>query len=381
MNMNYIKNLMAAIAVILLPTVFTACGDDDDPVKPAPVPPVVNVEFGESTLTSISFSITGANTTAVYYLVTETSAGTPTMQQVRTDGTKIETISATEPTNVTIDELKENTSYTVTVIADGDGDAFSMKSSMVKTNEYTGTVYQEAMGENYGGTNYGVTLKDADGNTLSLDMYCDKNKFLPAGVYQVGASEGQRIGTNPSYSNYKKGDKTYALKAGMVDVKVDMEAKTYRMDADMKLDNDSVISWRYEGTIDGIAIFDEWNIAPVACKRVETRDPLPGEFYFRLNDNDWTFEMVLQLFGNADDKELQPGTYTFATTNAAGTIGAKSSIDLYSQPVAGGYFKSGKAVVSKTDGKYKIEMDLATEDGQRYVGTFEGEITNMDLAN
>lgn len=378
--MNYIKNLMTVLAVIMLPTVFAACGDDDDPIKPDPVAPTVNIQIGESTENSVSFSITGEHVTALYYLVTESTADIPTMEQLRSEGTKVENVSATTSVDVTVDGLKEDTRYQLSLIADGEEGTFALKSQTVSTSSYGGTVYAEATGEKYGNSNYDVTLKDAAGNSLSLDMYCNGYKYLPDGTYTVGASEGQYISTNKSHSNYTKKDgQVYGLKTGSVDVKTDMEKKTYHMDATMTLDNDSVIRWRYEGAIEGIEVFDEWNIAPVACKRVDVRAPQPGEFYLRLNDSDWTFEMVLQLFGNASDSELQAGTYTFADTNAAGTMGAKTSIDTYSLPVSGGYIKSGKAVVSKTDNNYKIEMDLTAEDGQRYVGTFEGEITNMDL--
>lgn len=156
--------------------------------------------------------------------------------------------------------------------------------------------------------------------------------------------------------------------------------KEYTFEVNVLLSDSTQFKGKYEGKVSGVDIFDEWTLHPSACARRDVNDPAPGEFYLKLNDSDWTFEMVLQLFAAADATELPAGTYEWADTKAPGTIGEKTSIDAYYQPVAGGYIKSGKAVVSK-DSLYTIELDLTAEDGQRYVGTFRGDISNMDLAN
>ena len=263
--------------------------------------------------------------------------------------------------------------------------------------EYDGVVFNTAEGERYSNTNYNIVLKDSlSGKTLTLDMYCTGYKYLPSGTYSVKGTAGSNIGkasreyaidqtgnyigNNLRYTNYKSDSTTMQLLGGTVEVTANVTTKEYTFEVDVLLSDSTRLKGKYEGKVSGVDIFDEWTLSPSACVRMSVNDPVPGEFYLKLNDSNWTFEMVLQLFAEASATELPAGTYEWADTKAPGTIGAKTSIDTYSLPVAGGYIKSGKAVVSK-DSLYTIAFDLTAEDGQRYVGTYTGDISNMDLAN
>lgn len=247
---------------------------------------------------------------------------------------------------------------------------------------YDGVVFNGGEGTRYGNSNYCIELRDTlTGDTLSLDMYCDGYKYLPSGTYSVKATTGNYIGSNPTYTYYKKNRVITQLLDGTVEVTANLVTKEYTFEVNVLLSDSTLFKGKFEGKVSGVDIFDEWTLTPSACTRKDVNNPAPGEFYLKLNDSGWNFEMVLQLFAAADATELPAGTYEWADTKVPGTIGEKTSIDIYyNQPVAGGYIKSGKAVVSK-DSLYTIELDLTAEDGQRYVGTFRGDISNMDLAN
>lgn len=381
--MNRMKNLIWLFLALSMPVCITSCGDDDEPnsTPEATVDntPTVNLEAGDMTENSISFVLRAEKADSVKYVYTEKDSVAPTVAEVAQKGIKIENIAKH---TVTIDNLDESTEYVVTAVAWGKDNKNAIATLNMKTLEKPAVKLSSASGTRYSGKNYALVLTDSvSGKVLNLDMYCEdtESHYLPSGVYTVGASDGNYIGNGISYTNVTVGKEKTALKDGTVTVDANAETKKYTIDVNVLLADSTEYKAHYEGEIEGIKIFTEWEINPAACSRldIDADRALPGEFYLKLNDSDWTFEMVLQFIGSETDKELAAGTYEVATTNAAGTLGAKSGIDMYSQPVSGGKFVSGKAVVTKSGSEYTITIDCKAEDGMRYIGTYKGEIENI----
>ena len=63
----------------------------------------------------------------------------------------------------------------------------------------------------------------------------------------------------------------------------------------------------------------------------DVNDYVKGEFYVKMNDADWNYEMVVDFFADADAAKLPAGTYTYSAENKPGTFGAKSCLNTYSQ--------------------------------------------------
>ena len=98
-----------------------------------------------------------------------------------------------------------------------------------------------------------------------------------------------------------------------------------------------------------------------------------------MNDADWN-ELGFIFICSKGAKELEEGTYNVATTNAKGTLGTGTYINDYTysdwEVDIAGNPTSGKAVVKKDGKTYTITYDFVMKSGQRYAGTFKGEITS-----
>ena len=248
------------------------------------------------------------------------------------------------------------------------------------------TELNSATGQGYGSSNYSVVITDSvTKETLAMDMYCEGYKYLPSGTYTVTESKTDGkciVNSNTAYTYYKKDADSEAvkIKSGTVTVTSDLETKKYTIYADLILDDteSTNVKMKYVGEIKGISIYDELNITLNACKRIDNNNPVPGEFYLKMNDSNWTTEMALSFVCEESALELTPGTYTVDSTDAAGTIRSTVSyIDYYPTSGLGGHLKSGQATVSKEDDVYAIHFDVTTENGQRFVGDYYDKVDNM----
>jgi hypothetical protein len=244
--------------------------------------------------------------------------------------------------------------------------------------------FTSATADTYPGSttnNYSLTFTDGNGNELALDTYFNTYKFLSAGTYKVAGSSNPYIDTDKNYTYFSSNGTKLGLTSGSMVVSPDLSTKKYDISFDFLLEDGSKFKGTYNGEITNSPIFDEFGFTLNKAKRADVNGAVPGEFYIKLNDSDWKFDVVLDFFTqNASAAELPAGTYEFSENTATGLcFGPKSEITCYSQPVSGGKFKSGKIVVSKSGSNYTISIDAKDATDQRFVGTFEGEIENMAL--
>lgn len=385
---NFLNGLLRMAAFLMaLPLLFTACSSDDDS---DPVPPTVKVQLveGSATLNSISFEISGITNadSAKYVVATDNELAAITEDQVAKNGTKVTNLAGT--TRVDLTDLQEATNYNVFVVAFGKKGLSASAMASSPTQSYNGITFTTGEGNRYSMNNTSITLKNDEGQQLELDCYYPDAKFLPSGTYTVvdrADYSACQIGTG-RYSNYSYTlsdgtKKTMLVKGGTVKVELDMASKTYSVETDLTMDGtDTPLQTRFKGEIPGFDIFDVRVLDLVGAKRVDVNNPAPGEFYITANDVDWHCEMVLQFMCDPAAKELEAGTYTVGTTNAKGTMGERTYLNDYEFSSLGGTPKSGNVVVTKDGTKYTIAYDFTMESGQRYTGTYKGEIANMDLS-
>lgn len=86
--------------------------------------------------------------------------------------------------------------------------------------------------------------------------------------------------------------------------------------------------------------------------------------------------MTIDFHGQAEDKTLQPGTYTYSEEQAPMTISPKSTISFYAPKNKDVRFAEGSKVqVSIDEGGYTIHFDLIGKDDQiHYISQFRGTI-------
>lgn len=378
------KTLVGAAALTVVCTGFASCSSDDD----APTPPTCTVALDEdaTSMSTAGFTVTFDHADSVKYVFYPDDTPTlPTIEDIRANGIKLDVAQKSQ--KVVVSGLAEDTQYTFLVVAFGEKSLFMSGACGTKTSAFPGVTFTTASATVYGNRNASVELASADGVKLNLDVYYEQFKYMRPGKYEIlestpttGDVPQYILGgaNNARYTSLTAADGTsYALTGGTVDVSVDTEAKTYTMAISAKLSEGETVEARFTGAIEGIDVFDEYTLNMDAAKLVDVNDRKDGEFYLKLNDNDWNAEMTLDFQCAAGTKALQAGTYTVSADGGAGTLSTRSSIDAYSIPAQGGYFESGQAVVEVSGSNYTIKWDLTTKEGQRFVGEFKGEVSDM----
>lgn len=134
----------------------------------------------------------------------------------------------------------------------------------------------------------------------------------------------------------------------------------------------------FNGNITGTPTFksDEvvtYTATAAAYNSAQLRDK--GEFYIKLNDADWTFEMAVDIYADRTATLLPAGTYTFSDSKDPGTFTSKSYMDLY-YPYTTYKFAEGSTItVTEVEAGLRIVMDFVATNGDEFRVIFEGQIT------
>ena len=134
----------------------------------------------------------------------------------------------------------------------------------------------------------------------------------------------------------------------------------------------------FNGNITGTPTFksDEvvtYTATAAAYNSAQLRDK--GEFYIKLNDADWTFEMAVDIYADRTATLLPAGTYNFSDSKDPGTFTSKSYMDLY-YPYTSYKFAEGSTItVTEVEAGLRIVMDLVATNGDEFRVIFEGQIT------
>lgn len=373
---------MAAL-LLMMPAMFTACSSDDDEKVPAAT---VSVKVDEASISyyKAQVEVSATNADSLKYFVTD-DAAKATVQGLATE--KVYTVKSTGTAGIlseskTVGVLTPATQYYVFAVAYNKSGAVSTTATFTTTER----PFTSASGSRYNSGNSDLVLKAAGDIELGFDLYYPSYKFLPEGTYSI-LSEKPTSGdaicyalqdANKRYTYASVKGEKHAMTSGTLTVTVDLAAKTHKIVVDVTLDDGSKLTGVWNGAVEGYNVYDEMTVDMSACKRLSNDSYVAGECYLKFNNAEWSSEMALDFIGNSTDTTLQPGTYTVADTGAAGTLTQKSNIDIYYPLTAeGGYFASGQAVVEVSGNTYTITYDLTTKAGQRFVGKYSGEVTDM----
>lgn len=275
----------------------------------------------------------------------------------------------------------ENDQYTMTMDLQGDNGK-SYLSELTTTLQWSELLIStftavSASAQLTGDTNTMVSLVSAEGMTLRLDFYHKAQKWLPEGDYTFSTEC-----TEGTISNYSAliGPDYSMIRAKAGSAKVSIAEKQYTIMAELELESGARYQVSYTGKVEGILIGgqkDEEYEFDTDAARVLTPDDLkPGECMIKFNDTNWHQEMTIDFHGQAEDKTLQPGTYTYSEEQAPMTISPKSTISFYAPKNKDVRFAEGSKVqVSIDEGGYTIHFDLIGKDDQiHYISQFRGTI-------
>ncbi len=201
-------------------------------------------------------------------------------------------------------------------------------------------------------------------------------KYLHDGVYTAQAEYGEMtVDTDTSYSFVTEGGVNTALQSGTVTVAI--SGKVYTITFDLMLVDGNSFKGSYTGAMPGLTGRDA-TLNTCETPQVKTNDRddrVEGEYYIKMNDSDWSYEMAVDFYALAGTAKLPAGTYRYGTDNAAGTFGANSFLDTYN-PSSNYRFAEGSTVeVSYEGDNITMAFNLVTNDGRKFDMTYSGEIT------
>ncbi|MDE5638011.1 MAG: hypothetical protein K2I43_08380, partial [Alistipes sp.] len=350
--MKGLRLFFTVVCTVLLSGSFVACSDDDPVTPPEPAKePSVTLTAGTPAETTLSFTITPENAEQCAWICikSEDGAAVPTAEEIlSTAGTPV---SAAEATTVEVADLTPETEYVIVAAASDGKTAVLSEQLTMTTLEKGAIVFQSAVAGVFSGNATVTFTEESETHQLSLDFYYDRDaKWLPAGTYTIGSgyTEGM-VDNDPSYTYFwlRKEDKVLALASGTVTVSLD-ENHVYDIAAEFTTDEGTFKSL-FKGEIDGFSF--SYDFTATSAKRIEVNDEIPGEYYLKLNDSNWGYELTLDLFADPASTVLPEGTYTVGTDKTPGTVGPASCIDIY-QPSSQERFAAGTVTVAREGSVY-----------------------------
>lgn len=423
----------------LMACVTTACNDKQDPIPPEPENgPKVTLTAGETTPSTIAFTILPTKATACAYMLLTEDQQIPSAAVVLSDGEEADSKKATP---VTIHGLvPETTHVVVAAVFDGTtnvlGEPLRLTTTPVDIPDdavvldrmISAIYFDDSSGAEY--ASYYIHLanvacvKDefnyyqpsAKGTLLRLDMLGEPspegNRALPAGTYYLDAhkapqtinpyatgitrSDGSNLTTNPFESGQviveRKGD-TYTLTATFTD---NEEAKhVFRYDgslpiAERELPTYDPITENVNTTFIGAdaLYYGDRNKTGFGEMEVYLYDvPLNGGFLseagYMLN-----LKLTAPLIENGEEQFIHDGTYTVSDTTPAamrfepgylpeGDAHPSGSFCEYNDQYGAPYYAlitGGTIQFHRTGTTYTASFDLTTQEQITVKGIFTGEI-------
>ncbi len=216
-------------------------------------------------------------------------------------------------------------------------------------------------------------------NPKSLTLWMvgpSQAKYLHEGVYTAQKEYGEMtVDTDASYSFLTEEGVNTALQSGTVTVAI--TGKVYTMTFDLILIDGNSFKGSYTGAMPGLTSRDvTLNTCETPQVKTNDRDDrVDGEYYIRMNDSSWSYEMAVDFYALAGTAKLPAGTYRYGTDNAVGTFGENSFLDTYN-PSSNYRFAEGSTVeVSYEGDNITMAFNLVTDDGRKFDMTYSGEIT------
>ena len=227
-----------------------------------------------------------------------------------------------------------------------------------------------------------VKMNDRDwALDMAIDFRADASAtVLPAGTYTYSTEKTPGTFSEGSYLNTYSPYAAAKMAEGST-VTVAEEGGVYTLTLDLVLDDGRRAALTYVGAIAGTPSFKGEEVTPdlvytVSSAAYNSNQPREkGEFYVKMNDQNWTFEMAIDFFADPSATLLPAGTYVYATENKPGTFSSKSYLDIYSPSYAGCKMKEGSVITVTEDGENRtLDMLLLLDDGRLAKVTFTGLI-------
>lgn len=377
--MKTINNSLLLVVFSLLPFFFfSSCSDDES----APMP-TVNIEAGDVTDASLTFTVTAVNATKAAWICVKKGETVPAMESILAKG---KSVDASKATPVTVSDLEHNTDYVIVVAAEGEGGQVVSAPLNVTTKQKVINI-EFTEGSLKTGKDNNFYLRFANSTyELKVDFYTkNDSKYLMPGTYALAGMKEMECDKNyTDLITLAVGpDSKVLFTEGTIEVAIIEGTNTYEVKVNMTTATGELLTAHYKGEIMGMTVVEdtEYKFTLNAAKRTKPNNWIPGEYYLKMNDAAWNVEMTLEFYADPATTELPVGTYALNSSKAPNTIGVASNIDAYDKRTFTTNFEDGSGTieVTKADKKYTFKINLVNSKGLKYTGSFTGEISNMDL--
>lgn len=395
------------LALSLLATAFVGCKEDEKEIdNPVVITPEVTLEAGETTETTIAFTVTSKDAEAVAYLVYEGET-VPAAEDIFANGTAVEVNKAVE---VTVEELTAETTYGV-IAAARNGEQVKVADAIELTTLKGDDPENPENPENPEGPKDEIKITRVEGGLnnyqsyrlwvhlsnqamLYFDVACpdSEHNILPAHEYPVvymGDPEAE-IETEYEYyvhgdgSSYQLGYDQYAVRSGKLTV-AHHETEGYVLDIDIVINDDeqTALKLAFEGVIPASDIGGDFRNPPYVEPEKETIEVTitdlgaaygnPGEsWYFWIDtaDDDAYSAFLMLEFPMVTDGVLPAATYTYAKDYSA-----------YREERTD---ENGYPYTAVKDGEYhimcasKMDSHLVVKADESYVALVEGSTLTVE---
>ncbi len=236
---------------------------------------------------------------------------------------------------------------------------------LTPTQPKLGSVTDQVAGEYY------LKMNDADWTfEMAIDFFADPStKRLPAGSYTFSNDKTPGTFSRVGYiSFYSPSDTGYYADGSTVNVLY--QGDNLVLDCRLNLENGRTVYLNYNGPHDFPAEDTKETITlatPTTPTIKDNNGRVDGEFYVKMNDSSWNYEMAVDFFADASAKSLPAGTYTYSTTGEAGTFGSKSYVDLYTPNLGSCKFAEGSTATVAYDGDNIVLSFNFVIDGKDYI--------------
>lgn len=272
------------------------------------------------------------------------------------------------------------------VVTTSDGIAHKFAAERVKDITFTKidnpdadvTVYNNIEARMYSSGALEATFK-SESTTKEVTLWIvgpSMAKWLYDGSYTVASSGNMIIDSDASYSFVKDGATSQGFKSGTMDVSY--VGKNYTIVFDLVAADGSAVKGQWQGVLPG-SYGHDFTLPTCEQPNVKTNDldsRVDGEYFLKMNDASWSYEMAMDFYAAAGTTALPAGTYTYSADKTAGTFSPKSNVSLYS-PSSDNYFVDGSTATISYDSDNNINMvlNLITENGRNIDMTYNGPIT------
>ncbi len=332
------------LALSLLATAFVGCKEDNPVIdEPVVVTPEVTLEAGETTETTIAFTVTSKDAEAVAYLVYDGET-VPAAEDIFANGTAVEVNKTVE---VTVEELTAETTYGV-IAAARNGEQVKVADAIELTTLKAegpdgpdGPEEEIKIARVEGGLNsfkeYRLWLHLNNGGLVYLTVNCvdSEHNILPANEYPVVFMGDPEADVETDYDYYVHGDgSSYQLGYDMVAIRegklvvTHLETEGYGLDLDVKLNDaeKTALKLSFEGVIPASEIGGDFRNPPYVEPDKNTvevtitdlgaafgKEPGTTWYFWIDTQDDDKYSAWLQLhFPKVTDGVLPAATYTWA---------------------------------------------------------------------